>query len=146
MMDTLTTHISPLVTIRRERLLPHRGKVTVRKGQRVAAEDVVAVCEGDVRYVMLDYANGLGVPSQKADAYLAVKAGQEIEEKDILAGPLGWAKRVVRSPHKGQVVLAERGQLLLKVFNTPCELRAGFEAIVAEIIAERGVILETNGA
>lgn len=145
-MNVQVTHFQTLVTIRRERFLPQNGNVLVRKGQRVSADEILAVCENPPRYVWLDYARGLGLPAKKADELLQVKAGQNVDEKDILAGPFGWAKRVVRSPQKGQVVLAGEGQLLLKVETPGMELKAGFEATVVDLIAGRGVILETCAA
>ncbi|MGB9640071.1 MAG: hypothetical protein ACPL4H_04115 [Anaerolineales bacterium] len=146
MMTSLVTHFQSHVTIRRERFLPQNGKVLVRKGQKVSADEILAVCENPPQYLWLDYARGLGLPIKKADELLQVKVGQNVDEKEILAGPLGWAKRVVRSPQKGQVVLAGEGQLLLKVESSGLELRAGFEATVVDVIAGRGVILETSGA
>ncbi len=146
MRNGLTTHIQPLVTIRRERFLPQNGKVLVRKGQRVTADETLAVCEANPKYLLFDYARGLGLPIKKADELLQVKAGQEVEENEILAGLTGLAKRVVRSPAKGQVILAGDGQLLLKVAPSLFELKAGFEATIVDLIAERGVILETSGA
>ncbi len=144
-MNAQIVHMKSFVTIRRECFLPQEGKVLVRKGQHVLPDEVLAVCESLPEYLLFDYARGLGLPAQKADRLLQVKVGQEIEEKDILAGPVGWAKRVVRSSKKGKVVLAGDGQLLLGVVKPPFELKAGFEAIVADLIAGRGVILETNG-
>lgn len=145
-MNVLVSHFQACVTIRRERFLPHNGKVLVRKGQRVSADEILAVCENPPHYLWLDYARGLGLPTKKADELLQVKAGQNVDEKEILAGPVGWAKRVVRSPQKGQVVLVGGGQLLLKIETSQLELEAGFEATVVDLIAGRGVILETCGA
>ncbi|MFZ5809346.1 MAG: hypothetical protein ACOY16_08700 [Chloroflexota bacterium] len=145
-MHTLVAHVSPLIVIRRERLLPQRGRVLVRKGQKVKAQDVVAECDLTPEYLWLDVARGLGVTPQRADSLLQVKMGMDVEEKDLLAGPVGWAKRVVRAPKNGRVVLAGDGQVLLQTKAKPFELRAGMEANVVELVGERGAILETRGA
>lgn len=144
-MQMPVTHFQALTTIRRERLLPFPGKVLARKGQRVQASDVLAECDLTPEFALVEYARGLGLPPDQADAYVQVKVGMDVEKNDLIAGPLGIMKRVVRSPYQGRVVLMGDGQLLLRLKSQPFSLVAGFEATVVELIAERGVILQTMG-
>lgn len=140
------THVLPLTTIRRERLLPVPGRVVARRGQHVNPTDVVAEAITEPEHVLLDIGRGLGLPAKEADKYLAVKGGDQVGEGDVLAGPVGVARRVMRSPHEGVVVVAGEGQLLLEIDKPPFELKAAYQGVVAELISDRGVIIDTTGA
>lgn len=139
-------HILPLTTIRRERLLPVPGKVVVRKGQKVSASDVIAEARLNNEHLLLDIGRGLGLTGEKADQYLQCKADMPVAQGDILAGPVGMAKRVVRAPRDGRVVLAGGGLVLLEVNTPPFELKAGLPGTVISLIENRGATIETSGA
>jgi hypothetical protein len=140
------THILPITTIRRERLLPVPGKVVVRKGQKVGPSDVIAEAEIAPEQMLLDIARGLGLPPHEADEYLQCKAGVSVAQGDVLAGPVGITRRVVRAPSNGRVVVAGEGQILLELESPPDELKAGMPGIISELIDDLGVIIETNGS
>ena len=139
------THVLPLATIRRERVLPVSGKVVVRKGQKVSANDTVA--EGDLNpeHLLLDVARGLGLSPQAADENIQVGVGDLLAEGDVIAGPVGITRRVVRAPKHGRVMLAGDGHVLLAIQNQPFELKAGVSGIVLDLIGERGALIETTG-
>lgn len=140
------THILPFTIVQRERLLPTAGKVTVRKGQKVNPADVVAEANLSPEHLALSIARGLGLPPAKADACVTRKVGEEVEEGDILAGPVGLAKRVVRAPRPGKIAAIGNGRVLLEVNSSPFELRAGLPGSIASIAPERGVVVENTGA
>jgi hypothetical protein len=140
------THILPLTTIRRERLLPVLGKVVVRKGQKVSATDTIAEANLAPAHLLLDVSRGLGLPPEKADEHIQVEANSQIVEDDIVAGPVGLTRRVVRSPQSGRVILAGSGQVLIEVNSKPFELKAGLPGDVAELFPEKGALIETTGA
>ncbi len=144
-MQFAVTHYQPLTTIRRERLLPLGGKILARKGQKVKSTDILAECDLTPQFIVVEYARGLGLSPQDADEYVQVKVGMDVEQNDVIAGPVGLMKRLVRSPHPGRVVLIGDGQLLLRRKSDPFYLQAGFEGTVVELIADRGVILQTVG-
>lgn len=140
------THFLPLATIRRERLLPVPGRVVARRGQRINPTDVVAEAITEPEHILLDIGRGLGLAAQEADKYLAVKGGDQVGEGDVLAGPVGVARRVVRAPQDGIVVAAGEGQILLQLDEPPFELKAAYQGVVADLIDDRGVVIETTGA
>jgi hypothetical protein len=140
------THLIPLTTIRRDRLLPAPGKVVVRKGQKVSATDTVAEAKLAPAHLLMDVARGLGLPARKADKRLQVRAGDKVSAGDVLAGPVGIARRVVRAPQDSVIILAGDGQVLLEVQTQPYELKAGIPGTVIELIEGRGVTIETTGA
>jgi len=138
-------HILPLTRIRRERLLPVPGKVLVRKGQKVATTDIIAEARLNPEHLLLNIARGLGLSEEKADTYLQCKTGMKVAQGDVLAGPVGITKRVVRAPKDGKVIVAGGGQILLELDSPPFELLAGLPGIVVHLIEERGAAIETTG-
>ncbi len=145
-MSANITHFLPLTTIRRTRLMPIPGRVVVRKGQKVGATDVIAEAKLAREHLLLDIARGLGVPVSQADSYIQRHAGDDVEEGDVIAGPVGVARRVVRAPKSGQVVVAGGGQVLLELDSPPFELRAGIPGVVIELVDDRGAEIEATGA
>jgi len=145
MLATIT-HILPLTIVRRERVLPVEGKVVVRRGQKVAPKDVVAEASLTPKHLLLDIARGLGLPAEKCDDLIERKAGEEVSEGDVIAGPVGIARRVVRAPAPGRIVLVGEGQVLVELDSDPFELRAGLSGTVVELLAGRGVVVEATGA
>lgn len=139
------THILPMTQIRRERILPIAGKVLVRQGQKVGPNDVVAEANLAPDYMLLDIARGLRLSPEKSDRFIQVKSDSIVSEGEVLAGPVGLLKRVIRSPRDGRVVLAGSGQVLLEVASKPFQLRAGIPGEVVELIGDQGVTIETNG-
>jgi hypothetical protein len=140
------THFLPITTIRRERLLPVQGRVLVRKGQNVSASDVIAEAKLDAEHIVLDIARGLGLSTVKADAALQFQAGDQVSEGDVVAGPVGIGRRVMRAPRGGKVVIAGGGQVLIETEAHPYELKAGIPGLVTELFTDQGAEIETVGA
>jgi hypothetical protein len=140
------THLLPLTNIRRQRVLPVNGRVLVRSGQKVSATDVVADARLAKDHLLLDISRGLGLPTAQADKLIERKVGDEVTQGDVIAGPVGLFQRTVRSPKDGRVVAVGGGQVLLELENSILELRAGIAGVVAELIPDRGAIIETQGA
>ena len=145
-MQAPITHILPLTVIRRERLLPIPGKILVRKGQKVVANDIIAEAELAPKHLILDVCRGLGLSPEQADKEIKVRMGDEVEEGDVLAGPVGMTRRVIRSPGIGRIVVVESGQILIALTGKPFALKAGMPGEVQDLIADRGAIIETTGA
>jgi hypothetical protein len=127
-------------------MLPSPGKVLARRGQKVGATDVVARANLHPEHLLLDIARGLGVSEEKSDQLIQYRVGEKVSEGDVLAGPVGMTKRVMRAPSNGRVIIAGGGQILMEVESEPFELIAGLPGIVTDLIEDRGVIIETTGA
>jgi len=140
------THILPVTIIRRERVLPTPGRVVVRRGQRVNPVDAIAEANLNPEHILFDLARGLGIRSSEIKQYIQCGAGENVSEGDILAGPVGVARRVVRATHSGRVILIRDGKLLLEIESPPFVLRAGLQGVVSSLIPERGAIIESTGA
>jgi len=138
--------ISSLTTVRRHRELPVPGNVVVRQGQKVEARDVIAEARLVPEHILLDVARSLNVSPQKADDLIQRAARENVSQGDLIAGPVGFPQRVVRSPRDGRIVVAGDGQVLLEVNTPPFEIRAGMPGTVTKLIPDRGAVIETNGA
>lgn len=139
-------HILPLTTLQRQRLLPVPGRVLVRKGQKVEPADVLAEAHLAPEHSVLDIARGLGLPPEKADEHIQRQAGEQVSEGDVIAGPVGLTRRVVRAPRSGKIIVAGNGQVLMAVDTRPYQLRAGIPGEVISLIPERGAVIENTGA
>jgi hypothetical protein len=88
----------------------------------------------------------LGIPVSQADQHLEREAGETVAEGDILAGPVGWGKRVVRAPCSGKIILTGRGKILIEEDGAPHQLLAGLPGEVISLIPGRGAVVESIGA
>ena len=140
------THIVPLTSIRRARLLPTKGRVLAKVGQRVNTMDVVAETTLEARHILLDVRSSLGIRDpRQARRLIERKVGEQVQEGDIIAVSGSLIQRVLRAPVDGQIVSIIGGQVLLEVAGSPYLLRAGMPGEVIEIIQDRGVLLQTSG-
>ncbi len=140
------THVLPLTTVRRERRLPIAGTVTVRVNERVQAQDVIAEAELAPRHYFLNLSRGLGVSVAQTGRHLVRQKGDRVDAGDVIAGPVGLARRTVRAPADGVIAGLTRGRVLFQARGRTFELRAGFPGIVVSTDGVRTVILETTGA
>ena len=140
------SHVLPLTVVRRERKLPIAGNVTVRVNERVQAQDVVAEAELAPRHYFLDLSRGLGLPVRETAGHLVRGRGDRVEAGDIIAGPVGIARRTVRAPADGFIAAIADGRVLFQARGRPYELRAGFPGTVIATDGIRSVSLETTAA
>ena len=139
-------HILPLTTIVRERRLPIPGVVRVRAGQRVQSAEVVADATWARDHIFIDVARALALPAARADRLIRVRAGDSVPAGFVIARGGGLLPTSVRVPRAGKVVAAGAGQVLMEAGESRLELRAGISGVVRDIIADRGVVIETPGA
>jgi len=140
------THILPLTTIQRERLLPVRGLVQARLGQRVSATDVVAEARWAREHALVDVARKLGVSSAAADRLIRLKIGDDAPANALIAASGGLFPREARVPREGRVLAVGGGQVLFEVGEVNVQLRAGLPGVVTQIVPDRGVQIQTAGA
>lgn len=140
------THVIPLTTIRRERVLPIPGAVTVRVNEKVQAAHVVAEAEPTPQHFFLDIARGLGIPERQVGRYMVHNEGDRVEAGEVIAGPVGLTRRTVRAPADGRIVAISRSRVLFEVRGELLELRAGFPGLVIASDGNRMISIQTTGA
>jgi hypothetical protein len=126
--------------------MPSAGRIIARRGQQVSPSDVVAEVVLRPEHLLLDIGLGLGLSPKDADHYIQRRAGDEVGEGDVIAGPVGIGRRVVRAPKSGTVVVAGGGQVLLELEGQISQLKSGYSGIVSDIIGDRGVVVESVGS
>ncbi len=139
-------HVLPLTTIRKQRTLPVPGRITVELNQRVRPRDVVAEAEIAPRHQFIDVAHMLGVDPREVSRHLAKERGELVERGEVIAGPVGIARRTVRAPNDGRIVAIVEGRVLFELRSEPLLVQAG---IPGEVVATDGltsVTIETTGA
>lgn len=144
-MFATSRYISPIVNIRRERTLPIPGKILVRKGQSVNTMDPIAEGILNPKHLVLNIAHGLGVSVGEVEQYLQCGEGVHLMKGDIIAGPVGRSRRVVRATESGRVIQITTGKILYEIETVPYQLKAGLSGNVVEIISNRGAVVETTG-
>ena len=146
-MNTSLTQTTPSIRLRRSRLLPVAGVVLVRQGQKVNSGDVVAEASLPSRHALIDVVRVLGLSGPKAaEAIIQRKAGETLGENDIIAETGGLFSRVIRTPAPGKIISIRDGQVLIETQSNALSLKANYSGIIAEVINDRGVVIETTGA
>jgi hypothetical protein len=145
----VSSRITALTTVRRERLLPAPGQVLVSPGEMVGPADVVARCQlpGEIR--VLDVCRILGIPRARVAKYVRKSVGDMVQANELLAsprGPLGQIRRGCRSPVDGEVIEIRDGLILIESATTTFELRAHFRGEVTNVMPNRGVVVSVSGA
>ncbi len=143
------TRITPLTTIRRERLLPTRGQVLVRPGEVVGANDVVARCQLPGDLLVVDVARALGVRRERVGKFLRKAVGDPVQADELLAAPrglLGRFRRGCRAPVDGRIAAIRAGVVLIEAAASTLELTAHIRGQVTNVMPNLGVVISTSGA
>ena len=136
------THVLPLTHLRRARMLPVKGRVLVTEGQVVTPTEAVAEAFINKKHIMLDIRSILKTSSRsKARRAISRKAGEHVEEGDVIASSGGMFNRVLIAPASGVIAAIAGGKVLLQMDGNPFVLRAGYPGTVTAILPDRGVIL-----
>lgn len=146
-MTAPVTHILPLTNVQRKRVLPSRGRVTVRVGQKVNAADVVAEALLPGQHLLFNIRRAFNVQrGDPVDKLIQVRVGNKVEKDDVIAEKGGLLPRSVRAPASGQVVAISNGQVLLETQIKTFQLKAGISGVVTDVMADMGVVIEASGA
>jgi hypothetical protein len=144
----LESWITPLTSIRRERLLPVPGEVLVGYGEKVGPADVVARCQVRGHMRVVDVGRALGIDRARATKYVRKAAGEAIQADELLAsrgGLLGSWRGSVRSPVEGQIVEVRDGFVVIEAVPTMVELSAHLKGQITNVMPKRGVVISAVG-
>ncbi len=137
--------------LKKERILPLKGKVKVKKGDKIKAEDVVAETLLPGKVVPFNLANKLGITPNLVHQYLKVKEGDNITKGQLLAqtnGFFGLFKSSAKSPIDGEIENISKitGQMLLREPRIPIQVKSFIDGVVVDVMEEEGVVIENKSA
>ncbi|MCH7701816.1 MAG: hypothetical protein IID37_09015 [Planctomycetes bacterium] len=143
--------VTEYTTMRYRRILPIKGKVLVKEGDTVKADQVVAeaMLPGDIEPVNL--ANLLSMPPADVAECVVKKEGERIEVGELLArtkGIFGFFGTEVKAKVAGTVETVSHitGQLMIRGAALPVQVKAYVSGQVIEIIADEGCIVEAQAS
>ena len=137
--------------VRKERRLPIKGELKVKKGDAVNADDIVAKTNLPGNVHMVKVANRLNISPADIMDVLLVKEGDTLNEGDMIAetqGLFGFFKSELRSPVSGQIesISDITGQIVMREAPLPVEVDAYVSGTVLDIIQDEGVTIESEAA
>jgi len=140
------TQVTPLTTVRRERMLPVPGTMQVRIGDRVEPTQVVARANVPGDFYILPAARTLGIAASRLKRHMRVKPGERVQRDQVIARRGRIFAHTVKSPTDGMVALVGGGRVLIEANPTPLDLRAYIYGTVSNVLPPYGVVIETPGA
>jgi len=145
--------VSEKQLITKRRILPLKGEVVAKAGDRVSPDTVVArtFLPGDVEPI--NVANQLGLPPEDIEGCMLKKVGDPVKEGEVIARtrPLFGLKflsstSLATLTGKVESISSITGQVLLRGRPIPVEVVAYLEGEVIETVPEEGVVVCTWGA
>jgi len=137
--------------VEKQRRLPLPGEITVAKGAKVAAEQVVAstYLPGNVQTV--NVTGLLGVLPEEIDEAMLKKAGDPVHKGEIMGqnkGLFGLFKSQVRSPINGKIESISKitGQVIMREPPIPVQVIAYIDGLVIDVFKNEGVTVQTKGS
>jgi hypothetical protein len=143
--------IKKATTVRKIRRLPIKGNITVRAGDIVDYDDIVARTEiqGDPYVVKVSYL--LKCEPDEMETYMVKRVGDQVKKNEVIAqfiGFFGLLKNLVMSPVDGQVesISTVSGQVIVREKPIPVEVDAYIPGKITDVLPREGVVIESNAA
>ena len=136
---------------RKERILPLKGKVLVKKGDKLSPDTVVASTNLPGNVQMLKVNNILNIEPRDVVDCLVVKEGDIVKKGDMIAetaGTFGMFKSSVDCPVDGTIesISESTGRVIVREVPIPVEVDAYVSGTVDEVIEKEGIILKCDAA
>lgn len=136
------------ILVRKQRILPLKGEVIVKKGDKVTPDDVVARTHLPGNVVPLNVANKLGLPPEDLNEVMLKKEGDQITQGEPIAlkkGIIKWFSSECSATITGTLesISTVTGQVLQRGEPIPVEVKAYIKGIVTDVIESEGVVVDT---
>ena len=135
----------------KERILPLKGEVLVKQGDKLSPETIVASTSLPGNIQMLKVNNILNIEPGDVKACLVVKEGDSVKKGEKIAetaGLLGMFKSSVESPTDGTVesISDSTGRVVLREAPIPVEVDAYVSGRVGKVIQNEGIIVTSSAS
>ncbi len=143
--------VSPKLKIVKNRILPLKGDVMVKVGDKVNSDTVVARTELPGKVTPVNAANILGVPPADLKQHVLKDIGTQLEKGEVYAlakAFFGLFKTTLKAPDECTLesVSEITGKILLRGKALPVEVTAYIEGTVVDVFPREGVAVETWAA
>lgn len=132
-----------------DRMLDSAGEVSVRVGDSVTPETVVAKSVSGDKPTTLFVASELGVPNNSISRYLTKPVGSSFAAGDVIARarPKGVRTVSVTAPAAGTLVSVDetQGTVVMNISTGQKSLRALVNGDVERVVPERGAVIRASG-
>ncbi len=143
--------VTEKVLVTKKRILPLKGEVVVKVGDKVSPDTVVARTNLPGNVEPINIANILGLPPEDVPEHMLRKEGEKVKENEVIAKSksfFGLFSSECRSKAEGTVesVSSITGQVLIRGNPIPVEIKAYLEGEVVEVFPKEGVSVSTWGS
>ncbi len=143
--------VTEKVLVTKKRILPLKGEVVVKVGDKVSPDTVVARTNLPGNVEPINIANILGLPPEDVPEHMLRKEGEKVKENEVIAKSksfFGFFSSECRSKAEGTVesVSSITGQVLIRGNPIPVEIKAYLEGEVVEVFPKEGVSVSTWGS
>lgn len=139
------------MVLRKERKLPLKGHVLVKKGDKVTSDDIVAKTELPGNPELVNVANRLGVEAGEVPGSMLKKVGELVKKDELIARSKGLFgvlfKNDCLSPITGTIehISDTTGKALIRAPAIPVEVKAFIDGEIIEVLPQEGVVVESFG-
>ena len=136
--------VTDQLLVKKRRILPLKGDVVVKVGDKVNPDDVVARTELPGNVEPLNVANKLGIPPEDLEMVMLKKEGDEIKKGEPIAlkkSFIKWFSSSCEATIDGTLesISSITGQVLQRGLPIPVEVKAYVLGEVTEIFPKEGV-------
>ena len=137
--------VTEKLLIKKRRILPLKGDVMVKVGDKVMPDDVVARTSLPGNVVPINVANKLGIPPEDIDMIMLKKQGDPIKEGELIA--LSKTLFIFKNPCHATIdgtiesISGITGQVLQRGMPAPVEVKAYLHGVITEVIPNEGVVV-----
>lgn len=137
--------------VKKSRILPLKGEVIVKVGDKVEPDDVVAHTHLPGNVVPINVANILGVPAEDLELVMSKKEKDPIKEGEEIAlkkSFLKWFNKSCKATINGTIESISQitGQVLQRGMPIPVEVKAYLRGEILEVIPTEGVVVACQAA
>jgi hypothetical protein len=143
--------VTEKIQVTKKRILPLKGDVLVKVGDKVKPDTVVArtLLPGNVE--PFNVANVLGIPPEDIMFHMLKKEGEKVKEGEVIAKSksfFGLFSSECKSKAEGTVesISSVTGQVLIRGNPIPVEIKAYLNGEVVEVFEREGVAVSTWGS
>ena len=143
--------VTEKILITKNRILPLKGEVIVKKGDRVNPDDVVARTHLPGPVEPINVANILGLPPEDIEDAMLKKKGDRVREGELIAMSksfFGLFKSKCNAKILGTIesISHVTGQVLLRGEPIPVTVKAYLDGEVVSIFPNEGIAVSTWGS